>query len=240
MDVPVWLRSEAALLPLNVTLVRNAAVLLVTALKAVVPRLALVGPRQEQSNMATSAAGARAKSPNKVSGLEVVPSDLRTDLPKVDGRVSWRGSVEGHGDETRAVGAVLGTFWVWVRACHGVCDVAINPVSTAGDDFLAGNLAVHLGVASSAAAAGIAILLDNPSIAARLHVVVCDVAAVLCLVPEVVTGDGFANGLAGNLNIVALLVCLDDFVAGGRTRAAVDGCASDGVCADQGGHESGG
>ncbi|KFY83124.1 hypothetical protein V498_08289 [Pseudogymnoascus sp. VKM F-4517 (FW-2822)] len=179
MDIPVWLGSEATILPADLALESNAA---------------------EQSNMAISAGSARTKSPNKVSRLEVFPSDLLPDSREVDSGVSWRGSMESHSYKARAVGAVLGTLWVWVVAGHGVRHVAIDPVLGASDDFLASNLAIRGGVAGSAS---LALLLDNPACGARFHVVVRNVAAIGRFVPEAVPFDGFANGLAGKINIMS-------------------------------------
>lgn len=211
MDVSVWLRSEATILPANLARVSNTTVSSTTALKGIVRLLGLVSPREEQSNMAIGTASAGAKSANKVSGLEVFPCDLLPDSREVNGRVSWSRSVEGHGYEARAIGAVFGTLWVWVVTRHGVWDVAVDPVLAAGDDFLASDLAVRCRVAGSA---GFALGLYNSASGARLHIVVCNIAAIGCLVPEVVPFDGFANGLASNLNIVPFLVRLDNFVAG--------------------------
>lgn len=120
MDVPVWLSSEAPILPPNIALISNTTVSSTTALKGIIRLLRTISPRQEQRNMATRTARARTKSPHKVSGLEVLPRDLRPDSRKLNSRVSRRRSVESHGYEAGAVGAVFGALWVWVVAAHGV------------------------------------------------------------------------------------------------------------------------
>lgn len=112
--------------------------------------------------------------------------------------------------------------------------MAIDPVLSAGDDFLAGNLAIRRGIAGSA---GLALGVDNSAGGAGLHIVVRDVAAVGCFVPEVVALDGFADGLAGHFDVVAFGVGLDDFVACCGAGATVDGVAADGVGGDEGGEE---
>lgn len=231
MDVPVWLSSESPLLPSNIALISNTAISTVAALKGIIRLLCFISPRQEQRNMATRTARAWAESPHKVSGLEVLPSDQLPDSRKLNSRGSRRRSVERHGDKARAVGAVLGTLWVWVVPTHGVRDVAIDPVLCASDDFLAGNLAVHRGTAGSPS---LALSIDNPARGARFHIVVRDVAAISCFVPEVVALDSFANGLAGDFDIVAFGVGLDDFVTCCGAGATVDGVAADGVGGDEG------
>ena len=72
-------------------------------------------------------------------------------------------------------------------------------------------------------------LLGNVAIGARLDIVVGDVAAVLGLVPDAVAVDGSARRLARDGDLVALGVGPLGRVAGSRTRAAVDGGASDGI-----------
>lgn len=76
-------------------------------------------------------------------------------------------------------------------------------------------------------------LLGNIAVGARLDVVVGDVAPVLGLDPEVVAVDAGAFGLARDLDVGALLVGLDDLVAGARAAAAVERVGLDGVGADR-------
>jgi hypothetical protein len=91
----------------------------------------------------------------------------------------------------------------------------------------------EVAAAAAAGAAGIAVGRDVAG-AARLDVVVGDVAPVRGLVPERVAVDARAGDLAGDLEIGALGVRLDDLVAGARARAAVEGVGLDGVGADHG------
>lgn len=110
------------------------------------------------------------------------------------------------------------------------------PVLTTSQDFLASYLALVRGAAAATttAAAAIAVTLaGDHAVGASLDVVVRDIASILGLVPDVVTGDGFASNLAADLDIIALVVGFDDLVAGRRTRATVYRGATDGIRADQ-------
>ena len=97
----------------------------------------------------------------------------------------------------------------------------------------------EIAAAAATTAAGIAVG-RNIAGGAGLDVVVGDVAAIRGLVPECVAFDACARGLAGDLDIGALLVCLHDFVAGSGTGAAVERVRFDGVRADHGhsGHKT--
>ena len=94
----------------------------------------------------------------------------------------------------------------------------------------------QVAAAAAAAAAAATALARDVAVFARLHVVVGDVAAIGCLVPDVVAEHVGAGGLAGDLDVVALRVGLDDLVAGAWAGAAVHGGTGDGVRTD-GGYE---
>lgn len=68
-----------------------------------------------------------------------------------------------------------------------------------------------------------------------LHVVVGNIAVIRSLVPERISLDALAAGLAGNLDVLVKLVGLDHLVAGSWTGAAVDGSSCDGIGGSQGG-----
>ena len=114
--------------------------------------------------------------------------------------------------------------------------MAVDPVVAARDDLLAGDLAVRGGV-PAAGGGGLAVGVCDAAAGAGLDVVVGDVAAVCCFVPDVGAVDGLAGGLAGELDVVAFFVGLDDAVAGCGARAAVDGATADGVGGDERGEE---
>jgi hypothetical protein len=210
MNISVRLGRKTAVLPANSTSISDATVRAAT-LKGMVCLVGAVDPGVEQSNVAGSTASARAKCTNKVSSLEVLPGDFFGDTWETDGIGPWSGSVESHGDETRAIGAVVGALWVWVFFVHGVRDVVIDPGLAAGDNFVAGDLAVHSGGATAAVARARA---RDHAGGAGFHIVVCNIAAIRCLIPERVAINGFANNLAGNFNIVTLLVCHNNFGTG--------------------------
>lgn len=89
--------------------------------------------------------------------------------------------------------------------------------------------------AAAAAAGGATIaVLGNVAAGAGLDVVVAHVAAVGGLVPEFVTVDVGAGGLAGDAEVGSALVGLDDAVVGAGTGAAVEIVGVDGVGAGQG------
>ena len=100
MDVLVGFGRETAVLPANSALIRDAAVCSTAALERVVLLLGTVDPRVEQSNVAISTASAGAKGTNKVTGLEVVPSDLLCDSWEADRVGTGSRGMESHGDET--------------------------------------------------------------------------------------------------------------------------------------------
>lgn len=114
MDISVWLRREAAILPPNRALISDAPIRRTTALQCVIGRVTIINPRVEQRNMSIIPTRSRAKRPNKVARLQVLPRDLRTNINEPDGRLAWRRGVHRHGNETRAVGAVSGARWVGV------------------------------------------------------------------------------------------------------------------------------
>jgi hypothetical protein len=209
MFILVGLGRKTAVLPANSTLISDAAVCSTAALKRVILLLGAVDPRVEQSNVAVCTAGARAQSTNKVTRLEVVPCDFGSDVWEADGGGAWSRRVESHGDEARAVGAVVGALWVCVGGAHGVWDLAIDPELAAGDDLLAADLAVHGGAATATTACP-----RDHAGGARFHIIVRNVAAIRCFVPEIVAVNGFASSLTGDFNIVTLLVCRNNFVTG--------------------------
>ena len=122
-----------------------------TAFEGVVPLLRAVDPRVEQCNVTCRTARAGTKSSNKVARLEAVPCNFDGDLCKGDCVATWSGGVESHGDETRAVGAVSGTFFIWPGGVHVVWDVLVDPVHSAVDDFGAADLAPDRRMSTSAA-----------------------------------------------------------------------------------------
>jgi hypothetical protein len=69
----------------------------------------------------------------------------------------------------------------------------------------------------------------DEAVDACLDVVVGHVAAILCLVPDVVALDRGACGLADDFDVRALCIRLLDWVVGARAGAAVDSGARDGV-----------
>lgn len=90
-------------------------------------------------------------------------------------------------------------------------------------------------VTAAAAAAGAAIaVLGNVVAGAGLDVVVAHVATVGGLVPELITVDVCASGLAGDAEVGSALVGLDDAVVGARTGAAVEIVSVDGIGTGQG------
>ena len=228
--VSVRLGREAANLPTNRTLIFDAAVG-AAALERVVCGVATVGPREKQSDVASSAAGASTKSANKVTGFEIVPGDGSRNVREADGVVARRVGVQSHGDEARAVGAVVAALRVRVIGRHRVRDVLRDPGLAAGDDLSAFDIATVRGCAAGATTIAFP---DDHVIRARLHVVVGNIAPVRCLVPDRVTEDDLAVGLACKLDIDALIVCLDSAVTGSGAAAAVDTVGLDRVCGDGG------
>lgn len=93
--VAVGLSSEAAILPANSALVSNTAIGTAT-LKGVILLVGAIGPRVEQSNVASSTTSARSKSADKVTGLEVLPRDWLGDIGEADGVIAGRVGVESH------------------------------------------------------------------------------------------------------------------------------------------------
>lgn len=88
------------------------------------------------------------------------------------------------------------------------------------------------GAATTTARAAAA--LGNVVASASQDVVVGNVAAVRSLIPEGVSVDVGARGLAGNAKLGTLSIGLDDAVAGAGTRAAVKTIGLDRVGAGQG------
>lgn len=146
--------------------------------------------------------------------------------------------MQSHGYETRAVCAVVSTLRIGILLIHRVGDVLGYPILATVHNLLAGDLAAYRG--TSAAAAAAAALAGDHAVGASLDVVVGDVAPVLGFVPEVITRDILSGNLTTDLDVIALVICLDDLVMGGRARAAVDSGARDWICADHGkGREKG-
>lgn len=214
MDVLVRLGGELAVLPTHRTFKSDAAGRSTTALEGMVPLLRAVNPREEQSDVAIGILGTGAQSPDEIAWLEVLPSDLLSDCWQANSVGAWSTGVESHCDEPGAVGSVAGSVRVRIGGAHGVRDVPRNPVLAAGDNFFAGDLAVHF--RGAAASRGTITLSRNHAVGARLHIVVGNVAAVGSLVPYRVSEDALAIGLAGKFNTVALAVCLDALEASSR------------------------
>lgn len=213
------------MLPPNRPLVSHTPIRRTAALERVVDRTIISDPRVEQCNMSIITPRPWPKSPNKVTRLQVLPRDLRTNINESDGRLSRRRSVHCHGDESRAVGAVVRARWVGVGSRLGIRDVEIDPDLAAGEDLLAANGAIH----SRAAANGGALFCDHAD-RACLYKVVGNIAAIGCEIPEVVSLDSFASDLAGEADFVAQFVGSDDIEGGRGARAAVYEGAGDGVC----------
>lgn len=138
--------------------------------------------------------------------------------------------MQSHGYETRAVGAVVSTLRIGILLIHRVRDVLGYPILATVHNLLAGDLAAYRGTSAAAAAA----LTGDHAVGASLDVVVGDVAPVLGFIPEVIARDSLSGNLAADLDVIALVICLDDLVVGGRARAAVDSGARDWICADHG------
>lgn len=139
--------------------------------------------------------------------------------------------MQSHGYETRAVCAVVSTLRIGILLIHRVGDVLGYPILAAVHNLLAGDPAAYRGTSAAAAAAALA---GDHAVGASLDVVVGDVAPVLGFVPEVITRDILSGNLTTDLDVIALVICLDDLVMGGRARAAVDSGARDWICADHG------
>lgn len=224
--VAVGLGRVAADLPANLARVCNTAVGTL-AFKGIVRLLGAVGPRFEQSDVAISTASTRAKGANKVTFLEIVPLDGLCNIREADGAEAWGRCMESHANEARAVGAVFAATGVGVVGAHGVWDVARDPVISTLEDLLAADLALVGGAATVGAA--VAVLGDH-AIRAGVDVEVGDVAAVVGLVPDGVALDVFAIGLAGDVDILAVVVSSDRGIAGRGTLATVEAIGGDFVC----------
>ena len=196
MDILVRLRRKSAILPPNRSLVSDAAIRRTAALECVIGRITIINPRVEQRNMSIIPTRPRAKRTNKITRLEVLPHDLRTDINEPDGRLSRRRRVHRHGYEARAVGAVISARWVGVGGRLGVWDVKVNLDLAAGEDLLAADGAVHGGAAVGA-------LFSDHADGACLYKVVGNIAAIGCEIPEVVAFDSFAGNLTGEADFVA-------------------------------------
>ena len=98
-----------------------------------------------------------------------------------------------------------------------------------------GKLAISLATAAATTATrAAAALCGNVVASASQDVVVGHIAAVGGLVPEGVSVDVRARGLAGDAELGTLSVGLHDAVAGTGTRATVEAIGLDGVGAGQG------
>lgn len=236
-DVPVGLRREATDLVANRALVREAAGT-AAALQCVEVLFRLVGPREEENDVAGSAPGAGTKSADEVTAFEILPGNWLGNRREADGVVARGLRVESHGDEARAVRAVFAARGVGVRLAHRIGDALRSPVFAASNNLVTADLALVLGLALAAAtttaAATTAAFLGDHLGRAGPDVDVGDIASVSCLVPDVVTVDALAGRLARKLDIGALPVGFDNLVTGSGAGAAVDAVASDRICGDHG------
>lgn len=226
-DIPIRLRRIRSISPANRALVGNAA-RTPPALQSVVRVPGRVGPRVEKGDVTGSAAGSGPQRADQVTRLKLSPRNRPRDLGQAHSVIAGRSSVKSHGDEARAVGSVAGAVLVGIRRLHGVWDVLGDPILPTGNDFLTADFAVD------GAAAAAATLASDHVGCPRLDVVVGDVAAVSGLVPERIAVDGLSGRLALELDVVALVVCSHNLVAGRWPGATVDAVGLDGVGTDRG------